>query len=99
MTHVWKVGGKLGCSLYLDDVIVGRVNSTEIAASIVQAMNRGQLLQSMLSGEWEGPEEPMLRDPPPLTELELIEARQIPVEHGCNTAWCPRCRATRAGQL
>jgi len=35
----WRVGRKLGRTLYRDDVFVGMVDTPEIAAEIVQAMN------------------------------------------------------------
>ena len=35
----WRVGRKLGRTLYRDDVCVGMVDSTELAATIVKAMN------------------------------------------------------------
>lgn len=36
----WRVGTKLGRTLYRDDVCVGMVDTPEIAATIVVAMNR-----------------------------------------------------------
>jgi hypothetical protein len=35
----WRVGRKLGRTLYRDDRIVGMVDTKEIAAEIVEAMN------------------------------------------------------------
>jgi hypothetical protein len=39
VSHRWRVGRKLGRTLYRDDVCVGMVDSPEIAAEIVAAMN------------------------------------------------------------
>jgi hypothetical protein len=36
---MWRVGRKLGRTLYKDDVCVGMVDSPEIAADIVASMN------------------------------------------------------------
>lgn len=35
----WRVGTKLGRTLYRDEALVGMVDSPEIAAAIVEAMN------------------------------------------------------------
>jgi hypothetical protein len=39
----WRVGRKLGRTLYCDDVCVGMVDTPELAAEIVAAMNKDQL--------------------------------------------------------
>jgi hypothetical protein len=39
MTLPWRVGTKLGRTLYRDEVLVGLVDTPEIAAEIVAAMN------------------------------------------------------------
>jgi hypothetical protein len=36
---MWRVGRKLGRTLYRDDVVVGMVDTPEIAAAIIEAMN------------------------------------------------------------
>lgn len=36
---MWRVGRKLGRTLYVDDVCVGMVDTPELAARIVAAMN------------------------------------------------------------
>lgn len=36
----WRVGRKLGRTLYRDDICVGMVDNPELAAEIVEAMNR-----------------------------------------------------------
>lgn len=59
----WRVGRKLGVTLYRDEVFVGHVSSPEIAAEIVETMNRvGRLLADI-----------ELRDPPPGV-IERIDA-------------------------
>lgn len=35
----WRIGTKLGRTLYRDEVLVGMVDTPEIAATIVDAMN------------------------------------------------------------
>lgn len=44
----WRVGRKLGRTLYRDEVFVGLIDSPELAAEIVETMNRvGQLLDEV----------------------------------------------------
>lgn len=40
----WRVGTKLGRTLYRDEALVGMVDTPEIAAEIVDALNREQRL-------------------------------------------------------
>ncbi len=40
MSETWRVGRKLGRTLYINDVVVGMVDTPEQAARIVEAMNR-----------------------------------------------------------
>lgn len=45
---VWRVGRKLGVTLYRDEVFVGHVCSATVAAEIVETMNRvGRLLDEV----------------------------------------------------
>lgn len=94
----WRVGRKLGVTLYRDEVFVGHVSSPEIAAEIVETMNRvGRLLADI-----------ELRDPPPGV-IERIDAyvlggqapesgrerspqpaAESPFEHPTGSA-CPAC--------
>lgn len=41
MSERWRQGAKVGRTLYRDGVLVGLVDSPELAAEIVAAMNRG----------------------------------------------------------
>jgi hypothetical protein len=44
----WRVGRKLGRTLYRDEVFVGLIDSPELAAEIVETMNRvGRLLDEV----------------------------------------------------
>lgn len=47
----WRVGRKLGRTLYRDEVFVGTVDTPEIAKEIVVAMNEAALAEGMLPGE------------------------------------------------
>lgn len=38
----WRVGRKLGRTLYIDEVLVGMVDTREIAAAICDAMNAAE---------------------------------------------------------
>ncbi len=50
MAERWRVGGKLGRTLYRDGQLVGLVDTREIAAEIVETMNRvGALLDEVRS--------------------------------------------------
>ena len=51
----WRVGTKLGRTLYLDDAVVGMVDSRELAASIVDAMNRTALPDEKQGQAWPSP--------------------------------------------
>lgn len=65
MGERWRVGRKLKRTLYRDEECVGMVDSPEIAAEIVEALNGreryiepGDDLSVLPGGEWAGPGDP-----------------------------------------
>lgn len=83
---VWRVGGKLKRTLYKHDQLVGLVDTAEIAAEIVETMNRvGRLLDEVRGPMAErglgSPDFPWIR--------RIIDEDVAPVPHYA----CTRCGA------
>lgn len=70
----WRVGRKLGRTLYRDEVCVGMVDTPEIAAAIIEAMN-GRALSPGAAPRWPCPHcgqpEPVHMEAPAETAQEV----------------------------
>jgi hypothetical protein len=52
MSPRWRVGRSLGRTLYLDDKVIGMVDTPELAARIVAAMNRATGAPDKTQCDW-----------------------------------------------
>jgi hypothetical protein len=50
MSPRWRVGRSLGRTLYLDDKVIGMVDTPELAARIVEAMNAVDDIYRLVNG-------------------------------------------------
>ena len=82
---VWRVGRKLGRTLYLDDECVGMVDSPELAEEIVEAMEHLRLMRVTYERSLSsGPPEPSR---PLSSSLEKAARRLVDVwEAGVKTS-------------
>lgn len=69
----WRVGTKLGRTLYRDEVLVGMVDTPELAAEIVARMNRTEAEQAVLDAMGDVPEQALRRHVAEATTCDLPE--------------------------
>jgi hypothetical protein len=61
---VWRVGRKLGRTLYKDDICVGMVDTPELARAIVLAMNAKEVIKAacLVVDAWDNTQPPPFSD-------------------------------------
>lgn len=88
----WRVGRKVGRTLYLDDKLVGVVDTPELAVQIVEVMNRAKSAGALHSAfRWDGPIGFCPRCKKPLISLAPVVEDKRSEEDRNHFAcrWCP----------